>query len=87
MACTSSCPTQDHASWGECVRAKSLHIGYSRSAIGLDLSRQKRWDKRLREYREARRQGIQPRTSRLRDIREAVKVSNETGVAFDGTKL
>lgn len=25
MACTSSCPTQDHASWGECVRAKHLN--------------------------------------------------------------
>lgn len=86
MACSSTCETRDHASFGECLRAKHLNIGYARSAIGLDLTRQKRWDSRLQEYRDARRQGIQPRTSRLKDIRHAIKVSNETGVAFDGTK-
>lgn len=26
MACSSSCPTQDHESWGECVRSKGLAI-------------------------------------------------------------
>ena len=26
MSCTSSCPTQDHANWGECVRAKNLGV-------------------------------------------------------------
>lgn len=33
MACTSSCPTQDHASWGECVRDKGLSVAAVDSTV------------------------------------------------------
>lgn len=84
--CSASCKTKDHRSWGECVKSKNLRVGWANSAAGIDLTKQKKWDSRLQEYRDARRQGIQPKSSKLRDIRQAVKVSNETGAAFDGTK-
>jgi hypothetical protein len=80
--CSSGCPTQDHDSYGECLRSKGMRIGWARSHLGVDFTRQKKWDKRLAEYRDARRQGIQPASSKLRDIRAAVDISNKTGVAF-----
>lgn len=80
--CTSGCPTQDHESYGSCLKAKDMRIGWANSAAGIDLSAQKRWDSRLQEYRAARRQGIQPKSTKLKDIRDAVTISNETGQAF-----
>lgn len=42
----------------------------------------KKWDGELNAYREARAQGIQPKSTKLRDVRAAVEQSNQTGVAF-----
>lgn len=36
--CTSGCPTQDHATWGECVRSKGLRVAYCQSAKGHDFT-------------------------------------------------
>lgn len=36
--CTSGCPTKDHATWGECVRAKGLRVAYCNSAKGHDYT-------------------------------------------------
>lgn len=83
MACRSGCLTQDHASWGECARSSNLRIGWAASARGLDLTAQKAWDRELDEYGAARSQGIQPRSTKSRDIRAAVEVSNMTGSAFN----
>lgn len=33
MACSSSCPSQDHESWGECVRDKGLAIAAVDSTV------------------------------------------------------
>ena len=38
-------------------------------------------DKELSAYRDARKQGIQPATTRMNDIQKAVRVSDATGVA------
>lgn len=81
MACRSGCPTQDHANWGECARAANLAIAYA-GIGGGDASSQKRWDKELAEYRSAREQGIQPKSTKTRDIRAAVEQSNKTGTAY-----
>lgn len=84
--CTTSCPTPGmHATWGDCLRAKNLRIGWANSAGGKDYSAQKRWDSRLGEYRAARKQGIKPTSTKLPDIRHAVEESNRTGTAFIGT--
>jgi hypothetical protein len=66
-----------HQTFGACCRAKNIRIGQ------VDASEQKRWDAELDEFRAASRQGIQPKTTQLKDIRAAVDISNKTGVAFD----
>ena len=42
----------------------------------------KQWDGELQAYRDARAQGIQPAGTSMRKIREAVEISNKTGVAY-----
>jgi hypothetical protein len=42
----------------------------------------KKWDNELKEYRDARAQGIQPDGTSTAKIRQAVDVSNKTGHAF-----
>jgi hypothetical protein len=44
-------------------------------------------DKELGSYYAAVRQGIEPISTKQKDIDAAVKFSNETGKAFDGNKL
>lgn len=51
MACSSTCPTQDHASWGECVRAKnvgSMQLGGVRPSHDAYV----KWDKQTDELRQ-----------------------------------
>ena len=82
MACSSSCQTQDHRSWGECVRDKGLRIAYCNSAAGKDATAQKAWDAELDLYATARKQGIQPESTRTPDIRAAIELSDSAGVAY-----
>lgn len=42
-----------------------------------DYSFRRNWDTEIREYRAARSQGIQPRSTQLKDIRAAVAVSRK----------
>lgn len=84
--CRSSCPTQDHASWGECARSANLRIGYC-GIGGGDATKEKQLQRELSEYRAAKAQGIQPRSTYTKDIRQAVEISNRTGVAFDSSAL
>ena len=82
MACTSGCPTQNHASYGECLRSKAPVISYCNSAAGKDYTKQKRWDRELDAYQAAKRQGIQPEGTRMSQIQEAVELSDTVGKAY-----
>lgn len=62
MSCRTGCPTQDHASWGECARTMNLQIGDLTGHGDAKVT-----DKRLSAYANARRQGLQPQTTRLAD--------------------
>lgn len=81
--CTSGCRTKDHASYAECLKDKGV------GAVGVDISkgheasRQKKWDRELDAYADARRQGVQPAGTKMRDVDAAMAISNETGKAFD----
>lgn len=86
MPCTSGCRTQNHQSWGECMRAKNLRIAYTASAKGLDLSAQKADDRELAMYESAVRQGIQPATTRMPDIQLAMEASESLGRPWDAAK-
>lgn len=79
--CSSSCPTQDHSSWGACVRAKGLRVGWAASHKGIDRTKEKKWEQGLQEYRDARALGIQPASTSERDVRAAVAASDAAGVA------
>jgi len=81
MSCRSGCPTKDHASWGECLRAANLKIAYS-GIGGLDYTAQKKWDKELADYKSARDQGIQPSGTTPEKVKRAVEISDKSGVAF-----
>ena len=81
MACRSGCPTQDHADWGECLRSANLKVAYS-GIGGGDATAQKRADREIQAYRDARAQGIQPAGTRLAQTRAAVEKSNKDGKAY-----
>lgn len=69
MSCRTGCPTQDHATWGECARAASLQIG------DLGQGVKKETDTRLNAYASARKQGLQPPTTRLADVQATMKAA------------
>jgi hypothetical protein len=47
----------------------------------------KEHDKELGSYYDALRQGIEPVSTKQRDIDAAVRLSNDMGTAFDGNKI
>lgn len=81
MACSSSCRTQDHPTYGACLRAKNLRTN---ALDGETLSVQKAADKTLDDYAKARSYGIQPSSTRAPDVQLAIRASEATGTAFKG---
>lgn len=69
--CSSGCLTQDHKSWGECLRSKNLklspHVNDSYSAG------QKAWDRELDNYESAVRQGLNPSGTKQHHVDAAMK--------------
>lgn len=80
--CSASCKTRDHETFGECVRAKNLKTAYMQEWKGKDATAQKKADKNLDDYAAARKYGIQPKSTRPRDVQTAIRVSEQTGTAF-----
>jgi hypothetical protein len=74
--CRSGCPTQDHESWGECARVSN--IGITNETVANVI---KTTDKELSAYRDARKLGIQPASTKMKDIQKAVRVSDSIGRA------
>ena len=86
--CTSSCKTKDHANYGECIRSNTpMFVGVNPTRTGWDQDKVKRDEKEIQSYWDATRQGIEPRSTRKKDIDAAVKLSNDAGKAFDGISL
>lgn len=77
MACRTGCLTKDHANWGECARSANLRLGNETVAKEL-----KSTEKELSAYRDARKQGIQPRSTKMKDIQTAGKISDALGKAY-----
>lgn len=77
--CTSGCRTQDHESYAACLRDKGVRV----PQIPVEaLSVQKKADKNLDAYANARKFGIQPKSTRANDVQAAVALSEHTGTAF-----
>lgn len=82
MACSSGCPTQDHETYGQCMRAKRQMVGFARSAYGADKTRDKLHERELSLYRELRQQGIQPDGTGMAKLEFAKRMSEENGMAY-----
>ena len=80
--CTSGCLTKDHESYAACLQSKRVKVAYCNSAGGGDYTAQKKWDSELDAYRAAKAEGIQPATTRRKDIDAALAVSDKTNTAF-----
>lgn len=76
--CSSACQTKDHRTFGECMRSKSIRLTPNLSETNV----QKTWDRELDSYDSARRQGVEPRGTKQKQIDEAMATSEATGVAF-----
>lgn len=75
--CRTGCPTQDHTSYAQCCKGLSLNAqGLSGTLV------QKSADSELNAYRKAREQGMQPRGTKMRQVEQAMRMSDATGVAF-----
>ncbi len=86
--CTSSCKTKDHDSYGECIRSNTpMFVGVNPTKTGWDQDKVKKDEREIQSYWDATRQGIEPRSTRKKDIDAAVKLSNDAGKAFDGISL
>ena len=80
--CSSSCKDRTHNTYGECLRAKSLKVAYAQEHAGKDATAQKAADKNLENYAKARKYGIQPQSTRKADVDRAVRISEQTGSAY-----
>jgi hypothetical protein len=86
--CRSGCKTQDHESYSDCLQSANFGFaGCFPTRQGWDKDKEKKDNKEIQSYWDATRQGIEPRSTRQKDIDAAVRLSNEAGKAFDGTKL
>lgn len=85
MACRTGCPTQDHESWGDCLRASNISMNAGDAKSGVAAPR-KKVENELALYRSARKQGIQPKSTKTKDIQRAIEISNLTGKAYDASK-
>jgi hypothetical protein len=63
-------------------KAKGLQLN-SGDAGRANSMPQKKWDKELAAYKDARRQGIQPAGTSLRQVHEALDKSDKAGKAFN----
>lgn len=75
--CRTGCPTQDHGSWGECARDANLNVSSPVAA-----SAWKKDNAELGAYRDARKLGIQPASTKMKDIQKAVRMSDKAGKAL-----
>jgi hypothetical protein len=65
-------------------KAKGLQLSTG-DANGRRTMSAKAYDGELKAYSDAVRQGIEPATTNMKDIQDAVKLSNLAGKAFDST--
>jgi hypothetical protein len=64
------------------MRAKNTRIGYAQSAKGLDATAEKRKERELAAYRDARADGIQPDGTTRPKIEAAYEKSGKLSAAY-----
>lgn len=76
-----------HKTFGACMRAKNIRVGYCRSASNLDYTAEKRNTRELSAYKAARDQKVQPAGTGLYQTQTALEVSDRMGRPFDASNL
>lgn len=77
MACSSSCSSGPHESYGACLRSKNLQVG-DPTAHKFNQNVYRAQD----EYREARYAGLQPERVSRDAVRQAWKITEATGTPY-----
>jgi len=77
-------PVEVEGCFGCKIGSLQLSVGEARHD-GIPSAKQH--DKELGSYYDAIRQGVEPISTKQKDIDAAVRLSNDTGVAFDGNKI
>jgi hypothetical protein len=77
-------PVEVDGGFGCKISGLQLSVGDARHD-GIQSARQH--DKELGSYFDATRQGIEPVSTKQRDIDAAVRLSNDMGTAFDGNAI
>jgi len=85
--CRSGCLTRDHASWGECARSARMTVGWMTSNTGLSRVADRKSEGELAEYRDLRKQGIQPAGTTRQALEEAKRVSDTIGKPYNAEKM
>lgn len=75
--CSGTCPTRSHRSYGECLRAKGIHL--SPAVNDSYATRQRGWDRELDNYDSARRQGLSPAGTKQHHVDAAMKEAEHAG--------
>lgn len=68
-----------HETFGACIRAKGIRIGFCRSANGLDYTAHRDNQRELAAYKAAREQGVQPAGTHHGQINFAMEQSEKLG--------
>jgi hypothetical protein len=77
VSCSSGCPTQDHANWGECVRLKRIETS------GVEAYLQNRRIYSASDaYRKAREDGLQPEGVTHAQVEAAYRTSDVIGKPY-----
>ena len=77
-------PVEVDGCFGCKISGLQLSVGSARSDGMMSA---KQHDRELGSYFDATRQGIEPVSTKQRDIDAAVRLSNDMGVAFDGNAI
>jgi hypothetical protein len=78
-----------HETFGACIRAKNLKVGYCRSHLAdknparYDRTANRWHERELEEYAKARKQGIKPGGTTMPAIRHALDRSDALGRPYD----
>lgn len=78
--CTSGCKTQDHASYGECLRSKSMAV-MGLESTGNDYTKDLKMHRENAAYKAARAEGLQPQAPTQKAVDAARRKADITGKA------
>jgi hypothetical protein len=76
MACATSCRTQDHDSYGECLRDKGLAV-IGLESTGNDYTANKRMHAENAAYKAARAEGLQPANPSMAAVDAAKRAADK----------